>query len=288
MTETTGGVGVFGLGRMGSAIARRFAAEGHDVACWTRSNRALDGIPSAPDLPSLVAQSDTLVLSLYDDAAVAEVLDQLLACDLSGKQIIETSTVVPDVVRSRITLITAKGASAVDAPISGGPELVAAGKCGVFVGGDDAAAARAIASLATLSDRVFHVGPLGAGLAMKTINNSMLQIYFAGLDSLMPMAQRAGLPLETVLRILCGGPAGIPMVADRIDKILGKDPEVGFTLSAALKDVGVFERVAQSYGIEVPILTSFAERTQEAIDDGLGEADPALMIARAYERGAQS
>ena len=278
-------IGVIGLGRMGSAIAQRMAAQGHGVLGWTRSGRPVEGVTSCPDLATLVAGSDTLILSLFDDAAVAEVLDALLAFDLAGKQIIDTSTVVPDLLKARIGRITALGASAVDAPISGGPELVLAGTCGIFIGGDDAAAARATQTLTAISGRIFHVGPLGAGLVMKVINNGMIQAYFNGLGDLMPLAKRAGLPLETALRILCGGPAGMPMVTSRIPKVLGEDTEVGFTIAAAHKDNDVFQRVIRSFGLESPVLTATADRQRAAISAGLGNDDPAALIAAAYASG---
>jgi 3-hydroxyisobutyrate dehydrogenase len=69
---------VIGLGRMGSAMARRLVAQGAEVAGWTRSGRALEGVAQAPDLATLVSRSDVLILSLFDDAAVAEMLDALL------------------------------------------------------------------------------------------------------------------------------------------------------------------------------------------------------------------
>jgi len=127
-------IGIIGLGRMGSAIAQRMAAEGGSVLGWTRSGRAVEGVENAQDIEALVAKSDTLILSLLDDAAVAATLDTLMALDLKGKQIVETSTVVPDLLIDRIAHFTAKGATAVDAPISGGPELVLAGNCGIFIG----------------------------------------------------------------------------------------------------------------------------------------------------------
>jgi 3-hydroxyisobutyrate dehydrogenase len=232
-----------------------------------------------------VAQSETLILSLFDDNAVAMVLDALLELDLVGKQIIETSTVVPNILKDRIEQITAKGATAVDAPISGGPELVLAGACGIFIGGDDAAAKRAQDSLAAMSGRIFHVGPLGTGLVMKVINNGMLQCYFNGLGDLMPLAKRAGLPMETAMQILCGGPAGVQMIIDRMPKILGEDKTIGFTITAAHKDNDVFQRVVQSFGLESPVLINSGERQQAAIDAGLGEDDPAAMVSFAYQSG---
>jgi 3-hydroxyisobutyrate dehydrogenase-like beta-hydroxyacid dehydrogenase len=278
-------IGIIGLGRMGSAIAQRMQAQGQSVQGWTRSGRAIDGIATTADLASLVDTCDTLILSLLDDAAVATVLDTCLMQDLSGKLIIDTSTVVPTILKERIAQIESKGGLAVDAPISGGPELVLAGECGVFIGGSDPAAARAQSTLSAISGRVFHVGPLGTGLVMKTINNSMLQCYFSGLDDMMPLAKRAGLPLETALRILCGGPAGIPMIKDRIPKILGEDTTVGFEIQAAHKDNGVFQRVAEAYGLTSPVLALAGERQKQALADGLGAKDPAALVAAAYNRG---
>jgi 3-hydroxyisobutyrate dehydrogenase-like beta-hydroxyacid dehydrogenase len=276
-------IGVIGLGRMGSAIAQRMSTQEHPVMGWTRSGRKVDGVQSANDIETLVEGSNTLILSLYDDAAVESMLDKLLALDLTGKQIIETSTVVPDILIDRIDRIIAKGAVAVDAPISGGPELVLAGQCGIFIGGNDDDATRARGSLSAISGRVFHVGPLGTGLVMKVINNSMVQSYFNSLADMMPLAKRAGLPLETALRILCGGPAGMPVVADRIPKILEQDSEVGFTLDAVFKDNDVFQRVLRSFGLNSQTLAEFGERKSAVAEKGLLEHDPAAMITMAYE-----
>jgi 3-hydroxyisobutyrate dehydrogenase-like beta-hydroxyacid dehydrogenase len=278
-------IGVIGLGRMGSAVAQRMQEQGHQVLGWTRSGRPVEGVAQAQDIATVVAASDTLILSLLNDDAVASVLDSLLACDLTGKQIIETSTVVPTILKDRISQIETMGATAVDAPISGGPELVLAGACGVFIGGADAAAERAQATIDAISKRVFHVGPLGTGLVMKTINNSILQCYFSGLDDMMPLAKRAGLSLETTIRILCGGPAGIPMITDRIPKILGHDKTVGFEIQAAHKDNDVFQRVVQAYGLTAPTLELTAKRQRAALDAGMGGDDPAALVSEAYNRG---
>lgn len=273
---------VIGLGRMGSAIAQRLQSQGHTVTSWTRSGRATEGVSIAPDLATAVAQSDTLILSLYDDAAVTDVLAQMLALDLTGKLIIDTSTVLPTVLTDRIDRITNSGARAVDAPISGGPEMVAAGSCGIFIGGADPAAKAAREVLTAFSDRIFHVGPLGAGLVMKTINNAMMQCYTQGLSELMPLAKRAGLPLETAIRIISGGPAGMAMVRDRIPKIIGQDDTVGFPLTAILKDNGVFHDVLAAYDLASPLLELARTTQTQAIAKGLGDHDPAALISDAY------
>jgi len=275
-------IGVIGLGRMGSAIAARFASQDVEVHGWTRSGRRVEGVSPADDISTLVALSDVIVTSLFDDKAVAQILDALLDCDLTNKLIVETSTVTAAPLRERLERIEAIGGTAVDAPISGGPEMVQAGVCGVFIGGSEDAAKRAKKVLLPISGRTFHVGPLGTGLAMKAINNSMLQIYMSGLQQLLSVACEAGLPLETVLTILNGGPAGLPFMRDRTPKVLGDDDEVGFALSAAVKDNAVFMSIARFYGVEVPALEMAGKYLKAGVARGYGEKDPAHFIAESY------
>lgn len=275
-------IGVIGLGRMGSAIAARYLAQGVPVAGWTRSGRAAAGLPMAPDLGSLVAQSDVLVCSLFDDAAVTDVLAMLLICDLAGRLIVDTSTIAPATLTRFSDRIAAQGADLADAPISGGPEMVVSGACGIFIGGTPAAAERAKAALSAVSERLFHVGPLGTGLVMKSINNAMMQSYFAGLAEQMRVAQRSGLSLEMALTILSGGPAGTPMLKDRLPRILGQDASVGFPIHGAAKDNAVFRRVAADLGVETPTLDAARQMIEQALAAGLAEADVAALIAMAY------
>lgn len=285
MEKTMARIGVIGLGRMGAAIAERFAAQGAQVCGWTRSGRTVPGIESAPDIGQLVARSEAIVLSLLDDAAVGAVLDALLACDLSGRLIADTSTADPHLICARAGAFAAKGAMVVDAPISGGPELVRAGACGIFIGGEAEAAARAQGLMAMLSARVFHTGPLGTGLVMKVINNGMLQAYFSGLADLLPMARAAGLPLETVLKIVAGGPAGMPMLKDRMTKILGEDPSVGFPVSGVMKDNALFRAILGSYGLRSVTLERFAAQKPVAEAAGLWDQDLASLVRLAYQAG---
>lgn len=278
-------IGVIGLGRMGSAIAARFAAQDIPVTGWTRSGRAAAGLPMAEDLLSLVARADVLVLSLFDDAAVAQTLEALLAFDLTGRMIVDTSTIAPATIKGFADRVAAAGAHLADAPISGGPELVAAGRCGIFIGGCLVAANRAEAALAPLSGRIFHVGPLGSGLVMKSINNAMLQSYFAGLAEQMRVARRAGLSLEMALTILSGGPAGTPALADRLPRMLGQDASVGFSIAGVAKDNAVFRRVAADLGVAAPTLEAAGALIDTGLAAGLAEADIAALIAMAYADG---
>lgn len=133
-------VDILGLGRMGRAMAARLAGQGFAVAGWTRGGILPDRARelrlavhgSATDA---VASSDIVLLSLSDDAAVTEVVGMLVRADLRGKLIVDTSTVGPDTLRRLADVIGEAGGAALDAPISGGPDLVLAGRAGFYIGG---------------------------------------------------------------------------------------------------------------------------------------------------------
>ena len=108
-----------------------------------------------------------VLLSLSDDAAVAEIVGQLGRGDLAGKLIVDTSTVSPDTLRRLAGAIGEAGGAALDAPVSGGPDLVLAGKAGFYIGGAQADFERFRPVAEAMSNRIHHVGALGEGAAAK-------------------------------------------------------------------------------------------------------------------------
>ena len=100
----------------------------------------------------------------------------------------------------------------------------------------------------------------------------------------MPLAKRSGISLEAAIGILSGGPAGMPMVTNRMPKILGQDETVGFSLAAVQKDTDVFQRVLQAYGLTSPTLALTATHQDVALADGLGDSDIAAIVSGAYHR----
>jgi 3-hydroxyisobutyrate dehydrogenase-like beta-hydroxyacid dehydrogenase len=123
----------------------------------------------------------------------------------------------------------------IDAPVSGGGAVAAAGKLTVYVGGTDDAVARARPVLATYGDPVFHMGPLGSGLRTKLINNALNAAHFALAHDAMALGESAGLDpsvLGEALRSGSGrsfslevfvGLRSFDAIADHVGPILAKD-----------------------------------------------------------------
>jgi 3-hydroxyisobutyrate dehydrogenase len=276
--------GVIGLGRMGGAIARRLAAQGFAVSGWSRSGvKAELGITACADLGDLAAASDIILLSLTDDAAVRDIAQRLSRANLTRKVIVDTSTVAPDTLKSEAAAIARSGGTALDAPISGGPDLVAEGKAGLYIGGAKADVARFMPVAEALSNRIHHVGALGAGAAAKIVNNMMLMGFWETLKEATLFGKSAGLDLPKMLEILKGSPAASGAFLHRLPVLLGESDAVGFTVSGVVKDGEMFRRTAREYGVNVPAIEAAFASYQAHQARGNGEKDLATMVRAAFE-----
>ena len=282
-------IGVVGLGRMGWALAERFASQGASVSGWTRSGVSSrdaeeSGFAAVADLGDLVAQSDVVVLSLFNDAAVRSVLGWLCELDLTDKLVVETSTISPAVVREKVSEISAAGGSVVDAPISGGPDMVRSGTVGLFVGGEGADVARFTSVASMVSDKVKHVGPLGAGAAAKIVNNLCLTGMWEVYSEAMEVGEGLGLEFETMLDFLKGSPAASPAFLQRMPIISGESDAVGFSVEGITKDATLIAETAQSLGLSPAALEAALSRYQRMVDAGLGDLDLSKVVPHSYSR----
>lgn len=280
MTER---LGVLGLGRMGAALAASASAKGFGVSGWSRSGGDKSmadqaGYHLSNSFEDAVQRSDQIWTSLFDDAAVTEVLKRLAGLDLTGKLVVETSTVGPDVCRHASMAIEAAGGRLIDAPISGGPEMVTAGTMGLFIGGAENDVERVMPVATHLSNRVSHVGPLGAGAAAKIVNNVALAGAFGAAVEAMQLGQSMGLPLQTMLSFLERSPGTSPMFKARVPAIRGDDDTVGFSVAGAIKDGEVFLAEAERRGVELRAMAAVFSDFKHAAEAGHGEKDVSALV----------
>lgn len=283
-------IGVAGLGKMGAALAARLVRSGFSVSGWTRSGLAEAragalGIAGCASLAELSERSDIVVLALFDGTAVHAVLDGLVRQRLSGQLIADTSTVSPEVLRSRIDEIRAAGGSAVDAPIAGGPAMVTAGTAGTYVGGAaiDFERFRPVASV--FAKRVLHVGPLGAGATAKIVNNMMLTGFWEVLREAVLVGKRGGLDFETMMRLLTESPAASPAFLERLPILRGESDSVGFTVDGVVKDLVMFVETAKALGVATPALEAARDAFRTRAAAGHGAADLGALVREAYREG---
>lgn len=281
-------VGIVGLGRMGRAIAQRLSQEGFSISAWNRSaipaaTAAELGITVHSTLPDIVESSDVIILSLYDDKAVSDVLLQILATNIANKLFVDTSTVSPNTLRAFANRFAKNQSSLVDSPISGGPEHLRAGKAGIYLGGEKSDVERFMPIAEALADRILRIGDLGSGATAKILNNMMLIGYWQCLKETLLLGKAAGIEPNLVLDLLGKSPSANLALKSRLPVLLGESENVGFTVFGAVKDAALAQRLSTELTVEIPAVSAGLRSFTAAKKKGLGNQDLAVMVRDAYK-----
>ena len=277
-------IGIAGTGRMGTAFARRLIETGHGVSVWNRSiGRTADAVAAgavACDLAGLAA-CDTIVMSLTDAKACAGVLDQVTGFGLTGRLVIEMSTLLPEDAEAIGTMVTAAGADFVHCPVGGTVAPALKGQLLGLAGGTASAVARAKPVLDALCRRVEHLGAPGAAARMKLAVNLPLAIYWQTLGEALALLRGAGVPNDLAISLITDSSAGPTVLKNRaqvvIDTLNGTDQPGTFDISGLMKDLQLALALAGAEGAPVPLAQATAPRLQAAIDAGLGRFDGASL-----------
>ncbi|MEI8302147.1 MAG: NAD(P)-dependent oxidoreductase [Burkholderiales bacterium] len=193
-------IGFVGLGRMGRPMAGHLAAAGHAVLGHDRLPAAREalagtGVTPVADLAALAAACPIVILMLPDSAAVDALLWQEgLAAGLApGALVIDMGSSDPARTRENHRRLAQAGVALLDAPVSGGVRRALDASLAIMVGGEAAALERARSLLQRLGATVAHVGPPGAGHALKALNNFVSASGLLAVCEALAAAQRFGI-----------------------------------------------------------------------------------------------
>lgn len=248
-------VAVIGLGNMGMAMLKRLLVKGHKPSAWDLDPAKRDaareaGASIGADLKHSVA--DITMLSLPHDAAVAEVLAQILPALPQGAAIIDTSTLSPRAVRGFAEQAKARGVFYLDAPVSGGPAGAAAGSMAMMVGGDAAALERATPILQHLTARLMHIGPSGAGQVAKLVNNLLVASHLVTAGEALRLGAAAGVSPEALLPVLNGASGRSAVTEVNWPRwIIPGSFDSGFSAGLMRKDVGLALELARELDVSL-------------------------------------
>jgi 3-hydroxyisobutyrate dehydrogenase len=284
MTQT---IGIAGTGRMGTAFARRLIETGHAVKVWNRSpERTAAAVAAgavAVDMAGL-ATCDIFLLSLTGAAASQAVLRDLVGAGLSGRLLIEMSTLLPDDADALAAIATAAGAGFVHCPVGGTVAPALKGQLLGMAGGTDAAFDRAKPVLDALCRRVEHLGTAGAAARMKLAVNLPLAIYWQTLGESLALLRGSGVSDDIAISLMADSSAGPPVLKNRaqvvVDTLAGTDQKGTFDITGLTKDLSLALQLAAALGAEMPLSRATAQRYAVAISDGLGSFDGASLTRR--------
>ena len=255
-------VAVLGTGRMGSAMAERLAGQGVAVVLYNRSpDRAVAlagriGATVAASPSEAADRADVVITMVADDAAVRDLFegpDGLVAGIRPGAVAIDMSTVLPDTIRAVAPAVLARGAGVLDAPVSGSVATTLAGELTIMVGGEAADLERARPILDRLARRVFHLGSLGSGAAMKLAVNTLIFGLNQCVAEGLVLAERNGIDRAVAYDVLAASAAGAPMLGyKRAHFVEPESTPVAFSLALADKDLRLIGELAETSGTSMP------------------------------------
>jgi 3-hydroxyisobutyrate dehydrogenase len=288
-------IGFAGLGAIGEPMAAR-CAEVYQLAVWNRTaQRALlfveahPGVSVATSPRELAEGSDAVICCLPTSADVAGIVagaDGLLAGLAPGTILVDCTSGDPATSRTIAAQLAARDVAFVDAPLSGGPPLAKEGRLTVMCGGSEADVARAAAIVAPFAGKVVRMGPVGAGHAMKAVNNALLALNILGLAEGLVTLAKAGLEPRAMLDVL-NASSGRSFVSEVLvpDRVLsGSWPRL-FRLALLEKDIGIAHDLARELGVPDAVLATARERCR-VLRAELGETADYLDPIRAAEREA--
>ncbi len=254
-------VGFIGLGNVGGKLAGSLLRNGFDL-----SVRDLDRAIAEPflekgatwvDSPRAMAQAVDLVITCLPSpaasAAVLEADDGLLAGLSAGKIWAEMSTTDVAEVKRLGALVKAAGAEPIECPVSGGCHRAATGNIAIFAGCERATFERMLPVLTTLGRRVLHTGDLGTASVLKVMTNYLATVNLVAIGEAMMTAKMAGMDLNTTFEAIkiSSGNSFVHETEGQV--ILNGSRDINFTMDLVLKDIGLFQAVADRHNVPLEI-----------------------------------
>lgn len=272
-----------GLGQMGAPMAARLLDAGYDVVVWNRTaERARPLVERGArqaSTPSEAAKEAEAVLTMLSTPEAVEAVvvgdDGVASSVAPGATVIEMSTIGPDAVRALRDRLQSH-VDLLDAPVLGSVRQATEGTLKVFVGGDRDVFERNRPILEHLGPPR-HLGPLGAGAAMKLVANACLGVLMTGLGEALALADGLGLDQSAVLDVLAESPIGATVKSKRKLIESGEWP-ANFKLSLAVKDMRLVTAAAERVGVPLMLAPVILQRFEAAEGAGKGDLDYSAVI----------
>jgi 3-hydroxyisobutyrate dehydrogenase len=288
-------IGFIGLGLMGSRLVRRLDSFGWQIRAWNRSPQPAEainewGIPTASSIADLVADSDVIISSLANDAAVRSVyLDNggVFSSAEPGTVILEMSTISPELSRDLHREARTKGVSFLDVAISGSTPAVDAGTVTLLGGGDPDTFEQCVPIFESIARQWFLIGPGSSGVQMKLVVNLLLGLDMQAIAEAVSLGEHLQIDRNVLLDVLSKTAVIAPAMAGKIRKIRDNDYSPEFPLRLMSKDMNLVMDAAGKSGADLPA-ASVAQSVLASNVVASGDLDLSaiapLIIARGTRR----
>lgn len=282
-------VGFIGLGNVGGKLAGSLQRNGVDLTVRdldpAAAQKFLDQGAKWADSPYDMAQNcDVVITCLPSPAASAAVLeadDGLIAgfASVSEPRIwAEMSTTDEAEVLRLGEKIKAVGAEPVDCPVSGGCHRAATGNIAIFAGCDRPTFERMLPLLTSMGRRILHTGGLGSASILKVVTNYLATANLVSISEALVTAERAGMDLSTTYEAIRISSGNSFVHETESQVILNGSRDINFTMDLVLKDIGLFQAVADRNNVPLDISPVLIEVFNDAAERyGMREWSPNVI-----------
>jgi len=254
-------VGFIGLGNVGGKLASSLLRNGVDLTvrdlAGAAVQRFIDGGADWADSSRALAESvDVVITCLPSPAASAAVLeadDGVLAGLRPGSVWMEMSTTDANEIKRLAACVAELGGSAVDCPVSGGCHRADTGNISIFAGCDRITFERVLPLLTLLGRRVLHTGEIGSASILKVMTNYLATAHLVAVTEALTTMAAAGMDLNTTFEAIkiSSGTSFVHETESQL--ILNGSRDIGFTMDLVLKDIGLFQQIADDHGVPLEL-----------------------------------
>ena len=276
-------IGWIGIGRMGRPMVENLIRKGFDVTVQNRSQGkvhelAAMGATVGESFAAMGAELDEVHTCLPETAVVEQVLTGdggVLERPKQGLIVVDHSTIHPDAARALAAIARERGASFIDAPVSGSGPVAERGEMTIMCGGDEDAFAAARPAMEAMGRTVELMGASGSGAATKVVSNFLMATNLAVAMEALLLADKAGLDLERLFAVIRTASGASRAWERNVPRILkrefGKDGSAWLTM----KDLDHAHELAVEFGLDLQVFQTGRRFWHSVVEEySLGEEDP--------------
>jgi 3-hydroxyisobutyrate dehydrogenase-like beta-hydroxyacid dehydrogenase len=261
-------------------MAARLRDQGFAVIGWDQDSGANEraqaaGLRIAAN-PRQVAAAEIVISSITEDNGARRIFagaDGFLQAAVSGKLFIEMSTLQPMTGRALAPLVEAKGGRLVEAPVLGTVPQARAGTLFAMVGGRDEDVLRARPVLEKLTRRIVHMGPAGAGYAMKLSANVGLGAYVQAIAESLALGLQQGLALDAMIDALQESATACGWLKAKAGVLRGDKAEMTLDIRTLRKDVMSAVATGALTGVPMPLASGALAALSAAVESDYASRD---------------
>jgi 2-hydroxy-3-oxopropionate reductase len=280
-------IGFIGLGIMGRPMAKNLMDAGYELVVHNRSQEKAEelaegGNATAAGSPREVAEACDVVITMLPDSPDVEAVvagkGGVLEGVRDGALLVDMSTISPVVTEELSEKIREKGASMLDAPVSGGDVGAIEGALSIMVGGSEEDFERARPLFDVMGKVATHVGPIGAGQVVKACNQIVVALTIEAVSEALVLGSRGGVAPEKLVEALSGGLAGSAVMEAKKEKFFSHDFEPGFRIELHHKDLGIALAAGREYGVVLPVTAIVDQMLEASKAKGRGDRDHSALL----------